>query len=214
MKLFFFVALSLACSLTSLSQSAKEYFMPLDDKNQSLYFTPNPSSGLRTSNEQYKYFVSKLDYFIVLTVNLSDGQISSATEEKIKMTNNDIFGVSMKSGSVLTKGPSEIKYNPPRPLLKVPKTDTDYQSWSYVDGTETTKCTAVFSDLNIGGEKKKAILVLKNVYEKSKYVEWASTKEFYVAGIGLYKILTMKDEVFMMLDYQRFEPNPPISKEN
>ena len=199
----------------SYGQSVENYFIPQGGNNTSILYTPKPD-GSKSGFETRIYFIPKngLNY-IVNEVNLFNGEIASSIEKTISIANDKILLIKERSADVLSKGITTHNFQPPQTLLKIPTAKSIYASWEYKEVNNTLiKCTAVFTDVTIGYETRKAVKVLKNMFENGKMASWGSSIEFYVLDIGLYKILAGENqsEVFKILEKQIYDPEAPVNR--
>jgi hypothetical protein len=96
-------------------------------------------------------------------------------------------------------------YSPAQTIFKLPAIGQK-STWTYNSPNgETTKCTAELIELKVKGENKKGIKVKKETLEDGKPIDWATSIDYYVNGIGLYKSETLNEEILDILDFQEYD---------
>jgi len=97
-------------------------------------------------------------------------------------------------------------YSPAQVFLKLPQTNT-IAKWDYITpaGDKLT-CKSEWTQISYNGENKKAIKVTREYFENGNIVNWVSSIEYYVEGVGLWKIQTYKEEDMEILEKQENDP--------
>lgn len=203
MKTIFIFTLTLL-SLPGFGQSIKDYFLPKDGLNKSNYYTPNPQTGGSSGMETKIWFIKKADGFEVMEAKILKGEATSIVTKTIAISNNEIKLTKTVSTNILETNRQKT-YSPAQTILKLP-TVGQKLTWNYSSPTgETIKCTAELIDMKVKGENRKTIKVKKETLEDGKPITWATSIDYYVNGIGLYKIETLSEEILDVLDFQEYD---------
>ena len=190
-------------ALISKGQTIKDYFLPTEGKNKSNFYTPNPTTGERTDMRTTIWFIKKGDNFDVMQAKLTNGQPTSIITQRVSILDNEIKLLKTTSTNLFETNKQTI-HSPPQILLRLPKSGQK-SLWTIKTSDSSTKCTGELIRLDVGGESKKVLKVKKEVYEDGKLVDWATSFEYYVFGIGLWKIEIPTGEVIDKLDSQEFD---------
>lgn len=202
-----FAALSLIVMTHYVSgQNIKDYFLPSNNFNKSTFYKPDPKTGLKTEFNSIIWFVKKSDN----NYEINQGQymgskVTSIETKHIDITQNEIK-VTKTIITTMFVTNKEQNYTPAQVFLKLPQTGT-VTKWDYTTSAgDKLKCKSEWTQVSYKGETKKAIKVTREYYENGTIVNWASSIEYYVEGIGLWKIQTYKGEDTEILEKQENDP--------
>ena len=186
----------------------KDYFIPSNGNNKSVYFSPNAETGNRSGISTTKWFILNSDgTYEVISAGFVNGKTTSILSKFIKITDDEIKVYKTVSTTMFETNKKRMYYSE-RVFLKLPKGKTK-TSWEYTDQKEETYiCFSEWVGVNVKGQNKKAIKVTRQV----KDIDWTKTIEYYVQGIGLWKITFKDGKDFKVLDYQEYDSD--VSKLN
>jgi len=178
----------------------KDYFIPDVSKNAVEF---RSTDGVVT-----KYYLSKKDSFDIFTVKVSENDTdTSIYSETYQFKNNEVRMLhSVSSSRVLDYDILTLKndYNPPAIVLKFPAMGKD-ESWINTDSLGKQKLSSSWTTVTIDGEQKKAIRVLNRIWGMT----YSEKFEYYVKGIGLWKITASdgSDYTYLEVDNLYYDPH-------
>jgi len=186
----------------------KNYFIPSSSNNKSVYFMPDAETGDRTGISTIEWFIKNLDgTYEIMSANIFNGKTTSILSKFINITNDEITVYKTISTTIIETNRKKMYY-PARIYIKIPK-DKIKTMWEYTDQVdETYICSSEWIVVNIDGQNKKAIKVVRQLKDS----DWAKMTEYYVQGIGLWKITFKDRQDFKVLDYQEYDAE--VSKLN
>ena len=185
-----------------IGQNIKDYFIPSNDFNKSTFNKPDPKTGLKTEFNTIIWFVKKSDNNYELNEGKYMGsKITSIENKHVDISQNEIK-VTKTIITTMFVTNKEQNYSSAQVFLKLPQTNTT-SKWDYTTPVgDKLKCKSEWTQVSYKGENKKAIKVTREYFEDGAIVNWASSIEYYVEGIGLWKIQTYKGEDMEILEKQ------------
>lgn len=202
-----FVALSLIIITHYVSgQNIKDYFIPANDLNKSVFYKPDPNTGLKTEFETIIWFIKKTDSKYELNQGrYMGGKIMNIETKYVDITQNEVLVTKTIVTTMFVTNKEQI-YNPSQIFLKLPQTNS-ISKWDYTTTAgDVLKCKSEWTQVSYKNETKKAIKVTREYYENESVVNWATNIEYYVEGVGLWKIQTYKGEDTEILEKQENDP--------
>lgn len=184
------------------NNNIKDYFLPSDGNNKSVYYMPDPKTGDKTGVSTTNWFIKEIDgSYQVIRASFFKSSTMSIITEFINITNNEIK-VFKTASTTMFETNRKKTYYPARVYLKMPKGNIK-SVWEYTRTTEETDiCTSEWITVNIDGQTKKAIKVKRQLKGQPDLF----TTELYVKGIGLWKISVSNGNILKILDYQEYDP--------
>lgn len=188
----------------------KDYFIPSNGNNKSVYYSTYPETGERTGMSEIEWFKNNSDgTYEVMSANFFNDQTNSILVKIIKITDDEIKIIKTTS-TTMSETNRDKTYYPARVYLKTPK-DKIKSTWEYTDQKEETYiCSSEWAVVNIDGQNKKTIKVTRQLKDNifSKFI----VSEYYVKGIGLWKTTLHNEQDIepnvqdiKLLDYQEYE---------
>ena len=192
-------------TLQSIGQPAetiKDYFIPVDGKNQTTYFQKN-EYGAKTAFQRTILYVNRNGNYDVLISSYYKLETSTFQSMTISLSNTDarmISSVYITSGENGTK--VEKTYNPASIVLKMPSPGLT-EKWDFTNISGEDKiCTSSWTDIIFEGEHRPAI---KLVMTSKGYV--SSQINYYAKAIGLWKIQfrDAKGEIYTFCEFDKID---------
>jgi len=194
MKIKITIAVFSFLIINSISgQNIKDYFIPSNVNDEIIYYHPDPNTGLETEFSKNQRFVSNgNDTYVLYEDRLYLENEKTWSETKMLTITATEVNITKTSFTTMFETSREINHIPPQIFIKLPSINQS-TNWEYVKYSgEIVKCTSELVTIIIDGEQKSAIKVIRQFYENDLLVDWATTIEYYVEDIGLWKI-TNKD---------------------
>ncbi|MBD2769371.1 hypothetical protein IC235_15895 [Hymenobacter sp. BT664] len=206
-KLILTAAVGLS-ALTAHSQSttAKSFYIPADSVNQSTFDHPG-ADGMPSAFATVIVYAKNDNGYEVLSKKTMESRMVSMVARYIQFTNNEVKLTRERALNAFG-GETDKYYKLPQTLLKVPVPGQKaYWSTTQPSG-DVEKCTAELASVIISGKTIPAIKVAKQGYSNGgkTLVAWANTTEYYVQGIGLYKIKYKNGQTMEILLEQSYQP--------
>lgn len=206
-KLFFTAALALPAFIGhGQSYTAKSFYIPADSVNQSIFDHPG-ADGKPSAFATVIMYAKNGQGYEVLNKKTMDSRMVSMTSQYIQFTNNEVKLTRERTLNAFG-GETDKTCKVPQTLLKVPAPGQKaYWSTTQASG-DVEKCSAELASVIVNGKTFPAIKVTKQGYENGgkTLVAWANTTEYYVQGIGLYKIKYKNGKTMEILQEQSLEP--------
>lgn len=184
------------------AQVAADYFIPKKPINKSQFYTP-VENGRKAVPASMTY-IHNNDSLELTTTQTLYGK--SLHREYFVVKDDEILLYNEYVSDTLFR-PSSKSYEPAQVRFKLPSKGKATH-WYYTSfNKELNKCSAYFTMLTIKGKRLNCVRVDKTVFdENGKTFDWANSSEYYVQGMGLYKIeIQLTKDIFRILDYQKFD---------
>lgn len=210
-KSILFCVLAITAFSACTKNKIENFFIPPEGKNVSEFNLLHEDGTISEHNVSISFV--KLDENHIKTsemngfaekAKLGTGQpeLDLKKYSKYLITNDEILLESFEYYNLLTSERENTKLNPAQIILKLPQ-NSKIVKWIIKEHNNTEwDCTAELILVEIDGNKQRAIKLTKRIMADEKY-NWANKIEYYVEGIGLWKICMEKTgQVFQLLDRQ------------
>ena len=177
-----FICMTLLIAIKGSTQTVKDFFIPESSFNKVTFYTPDRSTGEPTSMTRTIFYVKKATSYEITDAHFFDNHASAIVTETIEITVNEIKKTKQILTNALGTTNKKTSYNPGIILLKLPPVGQSIE-WTIKEGSDITKCTANWTTVTIEGNSKKAIKIKKQPQGFT-----SSIIEYYVSGIGLWKV--------------------------
>jgi hypothetical protein len=182
-----------ACGLLSFkiqaqSLSAQGFYIPADSVNQSTFDYPGDDGEPSAFGTTISY-AKRGQGYEVLSKKTMESRMVSMSAHYVQFASNEVRMTRKRTLNAFG-GESDKTYKIPQTLLKVPAAGQK-AFWTTVQASgDVEKCSAEHASIIVNGKTIPAVKVTKQGYENGgkKLVSWANSTEYYVQGIGLYKI--------------------------
>lgn len=205
-KLFFAMAFALlALTAQAQSSTAKSFYIPADSVNQSI-FDCLGADGQPSSFNTVIWYIKKPKGYEVINSKTMNAKTTAMDSQTLQFTPTEVKMTRKKSVSMLGND-TDKTYKIPQTVFKVPAAGQKAY-WSVTEASgDVEKCTAELASVIIDGKTIPAVKVTKQGYENGgkTLVSFARTTEYYVQGIGLYKIKYKNGQTMEMLHEQNLQ---------
>ena len=200
---FGFLSLTVQAQVTT--STAKSYFIPADSVNQSIFDCPG-DDGEPSAFNTVIWYILKPQGYEVTTKKTMETKTMSMHSESLTFTPTEVK-MTRKRSVNLMGSETDKTFKIPQTVLKVPAIGQKAY-WSNTEASgDVFKCTAELAAVIIDGKTIPAVKVIKQGFEDGgkTLVSWANTTEYYVQGIGLYKIKYKNGKTMELLHEQSFQ---------
>lgn len=206
LKLFAATSFALL-TLTAQAQTltAKSFYIPADSVNQSI-FDCLGADGQPSSFNTVIWYVKKGNGYEVVNKKTMDAKTTAMHSQALLFTPTEVKMTRQRSKSLFGSD-TDKTYKVPQTVLKVPIAGQKAY-WTTIEPSgDVEKCTAELTSISIDGKSYPTVKVTKQGYENGgkTLVSFARTTEYYVQGIGLYKILYKNGQTMERLHEQNLQ---------
>lgn len=178
-------------------QSLKDYFIPSEDNNLSVYFLKEKGSDFKV---KIRYITFSDSVFrIDRTIIFQDINIINSVSKIVKISDNTAKILDEIFFNNLTGKEDRESYDPPIIWLQMPLPGQT-TNWS---DNDLSKYKAEWTTVSLNNVQKKAIKVTKQTFKEEKLI--LTSFYYYVEGIGYWKQEILNgsiESIFEILDYQ------------
>jgi hypothetical protein len=203
-----FILLLSSQILGQSQETIKDYFIPVTGKNKTTLSAPKVNND-NLNMIRNIFYIYKNGSYDILTATFINDNTTGIQTMTVQFTNNE---VKMTNSVSTTMFETNVKksYNPPSLILKMPLSGQKAVWETKEMSDDLQKCTAVWTQVQINGEQRKAIKVIKS-FEGLSSVE----NNYYVKGIGLWKIeIEDKTSKMTQFEFMGLEYDPQADKQS
>lgn len=198
---------------TLMAQSIQDFFIPSGEANKLVFHTPDSQTGEESGMKTIIWFKKTAfeNTYEILTAKTTNGNPTSILTMVVEHDDEKVE-VSKTISTTMFQTNQEKSFNPPETYLMLPNENEEI-SWSYTDSNDSRyDCTAVWTEVEFEGQNRRAIKVTRKYIENNSVVDWASTVELYVEGIGLWENKSYTGSPLDVFERKEYDPDPDIGQ--
>lgn len=191
-----------------VQENIKDYFIPVTSKNKTTLSSPEVNNDDLNMIRNI-FYINKNGSYDILTATFMNGNSTGIQTMTVQFSNTD---VKMTNSISTTMFETNVKksYNPPSLILKMPLPGQKAVWETKEISGDLQKCTATWTQVQVNGEQRKAIKVVKS-FEGLSSVE----NNYYVKGVGLWKIEFEDDgSIMTQFEFVSLEYDPHADKQS
>jgi hypothetical protein len=204
-------SLLILCFVSLRGQTTiKDFVLPKEGMNKSIFITPDPVTGEEKGLVLYRWFIPRDNILEIFDNTEMMGELVGLKREFYEFTSNEMK-LTMRISTNRSVTNKRTDFSPPKTFLKLPPNKKEVVSWTYMPTDKlVSKCSSNYTSIDVQGVKCECLKVVSRVSKLNGNGAVIMTMtEYYVRGIGLYKTMVGK-VVMQLLKEQLFDADAKV----